>query len=128
MWDMTLKLSQYFYIPMEKPLCCYFQVWSPYYQAVQCNQKALNSLVVCSGVSTNPSSPLINLPSPIMGFPTIFTNRRQKSTINIFSPIFLVHPLHLNILSYRNETKKSESHAQCMKLYICIHIETTLVP
>ena len=28
--NMELKLSQYFYLLMEKPLGCYFQVWSPY--------------------------------------------------------------------------------------------------
>ena len=40
MRDMALKLSQYFYLLMEKPLGSYFQVQSPYYQAAQCNQKA----------------------------------------------------------------------------------------
>ena len=34
-----LKLPQYFYLLMEKPLVCYFQVRSPYNQAAQCNQK-----------------------------------------------------------------------------------------
>ena len=34
-----LKLPRYFYVLMEKPLGRYFQVRSPYYQAVQCNQK-----------------------------------------------------------------------------------------
>ena len=37
--NMALKLPQYFYLLMEKPPGCYFQVWSSYYQAVQCNQK-----------------------------------------------------------------------------------------
>ena len=37
--NMALKLPQYFYRLMEKPLDCYFQVWSPYFQVVQCNQK-----------------------------------------------------------------------------------------
>ena len=37
--NMALNLPQYFYLRMEKPLGCYFQVWSPYYQAAQCNQK-----------------------------------------------------------------------------------------
>ena len=36
---MTLKLPQYFYLSMEKPLGRYFQVWSPSYQAAQFNQK-----------------------------------------------------------------------------------------
>ena len=36
---MALKLPWYFYLLMEKPLGCYFQVQSPYYQAAQCNQK-----------------------------------------------------------------------------------------
>ena len=36
---MVLKLPQYFYLLMEKPLGCYFQVWSPYYEAARCNQK-----------------------------------------------------------------------------------------
>ena len=39
--NMTLKLPQYFYLPLEKPLGSYFQDWSPYCQAVQCNQKTL---------------------------------------------------------------------------------------
>ena len=39
MCDMALKLSQYFYLLMEKPLGRYFQVRSPYYQAAKCNQK-----------------------------------------------------------------------------------------
>ena len=38
--NMALKLPQYFYLLMEKPLGRYFQVWPPYYQAAQCNQKA----------------------------------------------------------------------------------------
>ena len=33
------KLPQYFYLLMEKPLSCYFQVWCPYYQVARCNQK-----------------------------------------------------------------------------------------
>ena len=33
MRDMVIKLSQYFYMLMEKPPGCYFQVQSPYYQA-----------------------------------------------------------------------------------------------
>ena len=37
--NMALKLTQYFYLLMEKPLGRYFQVQSPYYQAAQCNQK-----------------------------------------------------------------------------------------
>ena len=37
--NMALKLLQYFYLLMEKPLGCYFQVRSPYYQAAQCYQK-----------------------------------------------------------------------------------------
>ena len=39
--NMALKLPRYFYLLMEKPLGCYFQVRSPYYQAAQCNQKTL---------------------------------------------------------------------------------------
>ena len=31
--NMALKLPQYFYLLMEKPLGCYIQVWSPYYLA-----------------------------------------------------------------------------------------------
>ena len=38
--NMALKLPWYFYLLIEKSLGCYFQVWSPYYQAAQCNQKA----------------------------------------------------------------------------------------
>ena len=37
--NMPLKLPQYFYLLMEKPLGCYFQVRSPYYQVAQCTQK-----------------------------------------------------------------------------------------
>ena len=37
--NMALKLPQYFYLLMEKPLGHYFQVWSPYYQMAKCNQK-----------------------------------------------------------------------------------------
>ena len=37
--NMALKLPQYFYLLMEKPLGCNLQVWSPYYQAAQCNEK-----------------------------------------------------------------------------------------
>ena len=33
--NVALKLPQHFYLLMEKPLGCYFQVWSPYYQAAQ---------------------------------------------------------------------------------------------
>ena len=39
MRDMALKMSRYFYLMMEKPLGCYFQVCSPFYQAVQCDHK-----------------------------------------------------------------------------------------
>ena len=39
--NMVLKLPRYFYLLMEKPLRCYFQVRSSYYQAAQWNQKAL---------------------------------------------------------------------------------------
>ena len=37
--NMTLKLPWYFYQLMEKPLGCYFQVRSPYYQVTQWIQK-----------------------------------------------------------------------------------------
>ena len=37
--NVALKLPHYFYLLMEKPLGCYFQVWSPYYQVAQSNQK-----------------------------------------------------------------------------------------
>ena len=37
--NMALKLPEYFYLLIEKPLGRYFQVWSPYYQAAHCNQK-----------------------------------------------------------------------------------------
>ena len=37
--NMALKLPQYFYLLMEKPLGRYFQVRSPYYQMAKCNQK-----------------------------------------------------------------------------------------
>ena len=37
--NMALKLLQYFYLLMEKTLGRYFQVRSPYCQAVKCNQK-----------------------------------------------------------------------------------------
>ena len=46
MRDMALKLPQYFYLLMEKPLGLYFQVWSPYYKAAQCNQKKEPSCIV----------------------------------------------------------------------------------
>ena len=36
---MALKLSQFFYLLMEKRLGRYFQVWSPCYQAALCIQK-----------------------------------------------------------------------------------------
>ena len=39
MHNIALKLPQYFDVMMEKPLGPYFQVWSPYYQAAQYNQK-----------------------------------------------------------------------------------------
>ena len=37
--NMALKLPQYFCLLMEKSRGYYFQVWSPYYQMAQCNQK-----------------------------------------------------------------------------------------
>ena len=37
--NMALKLPQYFYLSMEKPLGHNFQVSSPYYQMAKCNQK-----------------------------------------------------------------------------------------
>ena len=37
--DIALKLPHYFYLLMEKPLGCYIQVRSTYYQMAQCNQK-----------------------------------------------------------------------------------------
>ena len=37
--NMALKLPQYFYLLMEKPVGCSFQVRSTYYQVTQCNQK-----------------------------------------------------------------------------------------
>ena len=37
--NMALKLRQYFYLLMEKPLGGYFHVRSAYYQTAQCNQK-----------------------------------------------------------------------------------------
>ena len=37
--NMALKLPQYFYSLMGKPLGRYFQVWSSYCQTAQCNQK-----------------------------------------------------------------------------------------
>ena len=37
--NMALKVPQYFYLLMEKPIGRYFQVLFPYYQATMCNQK-----------------------------------------------------------------------------------------
>ena len=37
--NIALKLPWYFYLLMEKPLGHYFQVWSPYDQVAECNQK-----------------------------------------------------------------------------------------
>ena len=37
--NMALKLPQYFFLLMEKPLGRYFQFRFPYYQAAKCNQK-----------------------------------------------------------------------------------------
>ena len=37
--NMALKLPQYFTLLMEKPVDCYFQVQSPYYQGTEWNQK-----------------------------------------------------------------------------------------
>ena len=37
--NMALKLLQYFCLLMEKPLDSYFEIWIPYYQVAQCNQK-----------------------------------------------------------------------------------------
>ena len=37
--NMAVKLPQYFYLLIEKPLGRYFQVWSSYYKVAQCNQK-----------------------------------------------------------------------------------------
>ena len=37
--NIALKLVRYFYLLMEKPLGCNSPIWSPYYQAAQCNQK-----------------------------------------------------------------------------------------
>ena len=39
MHSMALKLPQYFYLLMEKPLGCYFQVRFLYNQVTQCDQK-----------------------------------------------------------------------------------------
>ena len=47
MCNITLELSQYFYLLMEKLLGHYYQVWSPYYQAAQCNQKKPIPLSSC---------------------------------------------------------------------------------
>ena len=41
--NMELKIPQYFYLLLEKPLGQYFQVRSPYYQAPQYSQKTLYS-------------------------------------------------------------------------------------
>ena len=38
MRDMALKLPQYFYLLMGKPLDHYLQVRLPYYQSTQCSQ------------------------------------------------------------------------------------------
>ena len=37
--NMELKLSQYFYLLMEKPFDRYYQIRAPYYQVAQCYQK-----------------------------------------------------------------------------------------
>ena len=39
MRNIALKLISVFYLLIEKPLGCYFQVLSPYYRAAICNQK-----------------------------------------------------------------------------------------
>ena len=36
MRDVTLNLSWYFYLLMEKPHSRYFKVWSPYNQVAEC--------------------------------------------------------------------------------------------
>ena len=46
----ALKIPQYFCLPKEKPLGCYFQVWSPYYQAAQCNQKKWEEVSACASI------------------------------------------------------------------------------
>ena len=34
----ALELPQYFYLLIENPFSCYFQVWGSYYQVAQCSQ------------------------------------------------------------------------------------------
>ena len=48
--------------------------------------------------------------------------------INVIFPIFLVYPLHLTILSHRNETKRASLMLHSVRLAIYIHIELNLIP
>ena len=43
--NIALKLPRYFCLLMGKPLECYLQVWSPYYQAAQCKMWLISAIV-----------------------------------------------------------------------------------
>ena len=92
MHDMAVKLTLYFYLLMEKPLRCYFQVWSPYYQAAQCNQKNTYSCILkVTGRSEKAkkdyasilitASTSVNLPKPVSTELTIKSDLILTNTI-----------------------------------------------
>ena len=92
MYDMALKLSQYFYLLMEKPLGHYFQVWSPYYQTAQCNQKI--QILVSSELQVRSkkakkgqASTLITATTSIYLFKPVSTDLTVKSDLILTNPI-----------------------------------------
>ena len=85
--EMALKLPWYLYQLMEKCLGHYFQVWSPYYQVAQCNQKTpipisskwkVRSEKIKKVISINTNHSYHQCPSPKSSF-NWFNNKARFS-------------------------------------------------
>ena len=97
--DMALKLSQYFYLLMEKPSCCYFHVWSPKYQVAHGNQKTpipvSSRWQVRSGKAKKGWVPTLITANTSVHLPTpVSTDLTIKSDLVLTNPIGIKH-LHV---------------------------------
>ena len=137
--NMALILPWYFYLLMEKPPGCYFQVQSPYYLATKCNQKTpipvysgwqVRSEKAKKGQASTLATAItsIHLPKPVLTDliikpDSVLTNPVGQDGVRSWSMqnIYLIRHIYCDIITRRGPTKAKEAklHAEVQNNFIC---------
>ena len=83
---------------MEKPLGRYFQVWSPYYQVTQCNQKA--PIPVSSRWQVRPEKAKKGALTLIMATTSVHLHKSVSTDETLKSDSSLTNPIGKNVRAW----------------------------